>query len=125
MRNRRDVNRIVIQKILEYCNRIETVMVQFERSFDSYIKDEVFRHACDMCVIQIGELTTRLTDDLKAQHPEIQWHKIKATRNVYVHDYGNVNINKAWENLTENIPELKAQLEQILAAEGENENNDA
>ena len=117
MKKPRDVNQIVIQKILDYCKDIESMFNQFDGSFDSYATDNAFRHSCDMCIIQIGELTTRLTDDFKAQHCEIPWHKIKATRNVYVHDYENDDINRAWENLTENIPELKAQLEQILAAE--------
>ena len=117
MRNRRDVNKIVMQKILDYCNNIESALNMFGKSFDTYVADKAFRHSCDMCVIQIGELTTRLTDDFKAEHSEISWHKIKATRNVYVHDYENVDLNRAWENLTENIPELKRQLEEILSAE--------
>lgn len=117
MRSRRDTDRVVIQKILEYCDMIETALNTFGRSFDTYVGNNAFRHSCDMCVIQIGELTTRFTADFKTQHSDIPWHKIKATRNVYVHDYENVNLNMAWENLTENIPELRAQLEQILAAE--------
>lgn len=123
MKNQRDVNQIVLQKILDYCNQIETTVKKFNNSFELYVSENSFRHSCDMCVIQIGELTTRLKVDFKEQHTEIPWHKIKATRNVYVHDYENVDLEKAWENLTENIPELKAQLEQILAAEDETDGN--
>lgn len=119
----RDVNRIVIEKILYYCDQIDEALNRFGKSFETYVDNKLFRHSCDMCIIQIGELTTRLTHEFKAEHPEIFWHKIKATRNVYVHDYENVDLSRAWENLTDNIPELKAQLEQILAAEAASNEN--
>lgn len=125
MRKPHDVNRIVIQKIIGYCNDIEFTLNRFGKSFDSYVSDINCRYSCDMCVLQIGELTKRLTDDFKTEHPEIIWREIKGVRNIYVHEYEKVDFEKAWTTLTQGIPELKAQLEQILAAEGENENNNA
>ena len=70
-----------------------------------------------MCVLQIGELTKRLTNEFKAEHSEIIWHEIKGLRNVYVHEYEKVDFEQAWKTLKQSIPELKAQLEEILAAE--------
>lgn len=117
MKSPRNVNRIVLQKMLDYCNDIEENMNQVNASYEIYLSNRMFRQSCDMCILQIGELTKRLSDDFKAQHAEIAWNKIKGMRNVFVHEYEEVDFETAWNALTKRIPELKAQLEQILSAE--------
>ncbi|MBQ4405026.1 MAG: DUF86 domain-containing protein [Selenomonadaceae bacterium] len=116
-KNRRNVNRIVIQKMFDYCKEIENFRGRFNATCEVYSSDSVFRLACDMCVYQIGELTTRLSEDFKAQHSEIPWHEIKGLRNLHAHEYEKIDLGIMWEVLTKNIPELKAQLEKILAVE--------
>ena len=88
MRKPHDVNRIVIQKIIGYCNDIEFTLNRFGNSFDSYVSDINCRYSCDMCVLQIGELTKRLTDDFKTEHPEIIWREIKAKAIPIAKKYG-------------------------------------
>ena len=117
MKNQRDTNRIIIQKIFDYCDEIEDYMNQVNATYEVYLSNKMFRKAVDMCVLQIGELTKHLTADFKAEHSKILWHKIKGLRNVYVHEYEKVDFEQSWKTLTESVPELKAQLEKILAAE--------
>ena len=119
MRKQRDVNKIVIEKMLGYCDDIKNYMNQVNATYEVYLTNKMFRYSCDMCVLQIGELTRRFSDDFKAQHSEISWNKIKGMRNIFVHEYEEVDFETAWNALTQRIPELKAQLEKILAAEGE------
>ncbi|MBQ6006078.1 MAG: DUF86 domain-containing protein [Selenomonadaceae bacterium] len=123
MRGRRG-DRIILQKIIEYCAEIEGFITRFDASYEIYLSDKGFRYACDMCVLQIGELTKRLSDDFKAQNSEIMWHAIKGMRNVLVHEYEKIDLYKSWVTLTQRVPELKAQLEQILAEGEYNENHD-
>ena len=99
MRGRR-VDWIVSQKIIDYCTDIEDYMNRVNASYEIYLSDKMFRSAVDMCVLQIGELTNHFTADFKEQHSEIVWHKIKGLRNVFVHEYGNVKLDKAWKTLT-------------------------
>ena len=123
MRRQHDVNQVVIQKILGYCNDIEEHMNQINATYEVYLSNKMFRYSCDMCVLQIGELTKQLTSDFREQHPEILWHKIKGLRNVYVHEYEKVDYEQAWRTLIQSVPELKTQLEKILAAEAMNDGN--
>lgn len=116
MRDRK-VGGVVLKKIIDYCTDIESFITRADASYEMYQSDAMFRTAVDMCVLQIGELTTRLSDEFKAQHAEIPWRAIKAMRNVLVHEYEKVNLEDAWKNLARDVPELKTQLEQILAAE--------
>ncbi len=117
MKNLLDKNKIILQKIIGYCDDIKDYTNQVNGSYEVYLSNKMFRAAVDMCVLQIGELTKHLTEDFKAGHTEILWHKIKGLRNVYVHEYEKIDFEIAWSTLTENIPELKRQLEEILSAE--------
>ena len=65
------------------------------------------------------------SDEFKAQHSEISWRAIKAMRNIFVHEYEKIDLEQVWKDSRKDVPELKAQLERILAAEDKNENNNA
>ena len=47
-----------------------------------------------MCVVQIGELVSQLSDETKAQNKAIPWRIIKDTRNFYVHAYGAIKTDE-------------------------------
>ena len=117
MRDRGRVNRIIMRKIIEYCEQVESLIERFGATFEQFKSDKAFQLSCSMCVVQIGELTKRLSDDFRAEHSDIPWHAIKAMRNVLVHDYEDINLESAWNDLTRSVPELKRQLEEILSAE--------
>ena len=125
MRDKNRVDKIVVEKIIGYCDDIEENMNQINATYEIYLTNKMFRYACDMCVLQIGELIKRLSEDFKGRHSEIPWHSIKAMRNVLVHEYEVVNLESAWKDLTRDVPELKSRLELILLEEAANENHDA
>lgn len=74
----------------------------------------MFQDACCMCVVQIGELVSQLSDAVKQQNTSIPWRVIKDTRNFYVHSYGSIDIPSVWDTLLNDIPMLKTACEQIL-----------
>lgn len=118
MRGNSRVNKIIMQKVIEYCEQIEDILQEFGLTFEAFDSNKSVQLSVGMCIVQIGELTTRLSDEFKTNHSDIPWRKIKDIRNIYVHDYDNVKPEKVWVTLMEDIPELKAQLEKILEAEG-------
>ena len=75
--------------------------------------DISFQYACNMCIIQIGELVSRLSDEFLEQYRQIPWHAIKAMRNLHAHDYDRVDLDIVWNTLQEDIPDLKRQLESM------------
>ncbi len=113
-RRPRDTDKIVIQKMINYCDSIENVIIRFGNTFEAFNSDFSFQMTCSACIIQIGELTTQLTEDFKNQHSEIAWRQIKALRNIHAHDYESVRFDVMWQILTEDIPELKKSLKAII-----------
>ena len=62
----------------------------------------------------IGEAANNLTREFRSNTPNIEWRKIIATRNRIIHGYATVDEEIIW-NITQNdLPKLKAEIEEIL-----------
>ena len=105
---------IILKKMIKYCLDIEYLLKQYEQSFEKYQKEISFQYACNMCIIQIGELVSRLSEETMEENRKIPWRAIKAMRNLHAHDYENVDLEIVWNTLTEDIPVLKEQLENMV-----------
>lgn len=108
-------DRRIIERVIKYCDDIESLLKRFCNSFVKYETDITFQYSCNMCIIQIGELVSRLSDDTIKINSQIPWAAIKAMRNLHAHDYENVDFEIVWNTLTEEIPELKENLEIIVS----------
>ena len=105
----------VITKMISYCDDIGLLMNKYHSDFEIYKTDISFQYSCNMCIIQIGELVSRLSDETLQTFKQIPWHAIKGMRNLHAHDYERVDLNIVWNTLIEDIPSLKEQLTKILA----------
>lgn len=47
-------------------------------------------------------------------HPQIPWREMYGLRNRIVHDYEGVNLQLVWEIISEDIPELRDELEKLV-----------
>lgn len=106
---------MILQKIISYCCRIADNLERYHYDFSAFENDYLFQDACCMCVVQIGELVSQLSDDVKRRNPAIPWRVIKDTRNFYVHAYGSIDVSSVWDTLKQDIPGLKSACEAILA----------
>ncbi|MDR3196930.1 MAG: DUF86 domain-containing protein [Planctomycetaceae bacterium] len=104
----------ILKKIIQYCSEIEQTKERFNLSLEVLQNDFVCKNSIAMCLLQIGELTTRLTDDFKIQYNSIEWKSIKQMRNITAHDYGNFDLKIVWETIIEDIPKLRAQCQEII-----------
>ena len=108
-------NRDIIEHILRYCNQIETAHADFGKSKDRFIESTTYQNAVSMCILQIGELVNRLSDDFKAEHSNIPWHKIRGMRNFVAHEYGSIDFDIVWYTATNSIVDLKVFCEDFLS----------
>ena len=107
-------DKIIIQKIVQYCKDIAEMINRFGDDIQIYKSDMAYQYACSMCVIQIGELVGQLSDELKNERQEVPWRLIKNMRNLFAHDYARVDNEIVWDTLKDNIPELQEKCEKIL-----------
>jgi uncharacterized protein with HEPN domain len=62
----------------------------------------------------LSESTQRLSILLKTANPQVDWRGISGLRNVLVHDYLGVNVMRVWEVVEDDLPELKANILDIM-----------
>ena len=108
----------LLRKVSHYCIRISDYLRRMDSRQEAFLADPMIQDACCMCIVQIGELSSILSDEMKQEHPEIPWRAIKDTRNFYVHNYGNVDLNYVWNTLTNDIPVLLHWCESQLSQGG-------
>lgn len=58
----------------------------------------------------IGEAARNLSDEARAQHPDVEWNQIISLRNRLTHAYFQVDIELVWEIVTTDLPLLKREL---------------
>lgn len=101
---------LLIKKMIKYCDDIGTLMTKFDMDFERYKTDISFQYSCNMCIIQIGELANRVSEEIKGTGKNIPWRAIKGMRNLHAHDYENVDMEIVWNTLLEDIPMLRESL---------------
>ena len=105
MRNNRNAD--VLLRIISYCNDRSETIHRFGEDYMVFKRDSVYKDATALCVLQIGELTTHLTEDFKQTYTGMPWTQIKALRNMVAHNYGKIDDESLWETITSDIPKLK------------------
>lgn len=110
--NDRDV--IILKKMIQYADEIAMTVDTMNLDFEKFETDFIAKNAIAMCVLQIGELVGKLTDDFKMKYHKMPWRDIKSMRNIAAHNYGEMDVEMLWETFTSDIPELKAYCKSLL-----------
>ncbi len=105
----------IVEHILRYCKQIDTAHKDFDHSEERFCESSTYQNAVSMCILQIGELVNRLTDDFKSANDTIPWHKIRGMRNYVAHEYGSIDLDVVWFVANKSIEELKTFCESFLA----------
>lgn len=85
-----------------------------DRGKAAYDRDEILRLAAEAILHRIGEAVGRLSCEFRDAHPEMEWHKIRATRNSVAHVYNRVDHDIIWRGLVRRVPELTRFAERQL-----------
>lgn len=91
---------------------IESFISQHERDVKTF-------HAVVRQLEIIGEASNRLPLDFRAQHTTIPWRKIIDMRNVLIHAYEGLSEETIWLIVTDRLPELKHQIQQLIIFTGQ------
>jgi uncharacterized protein with HEPN domain len=65
----------------------------------------------------IGEAASKVTRKTQEQCPQIPWPDIVAMRNRLIHAYFDIDLDRVWDTVTEDLPPLIATLEAIISVE--------
>lgn len=65
-------------------------------------------------IVVLGEGARRLSQEIRAAHPEVPWRAIIGMRSVITHGYDQIDDDELWQVVERDLPELMLKLEAII-----------
>lgn len=97
----------VLELMALHCNDITSAVKIFGDDIKIFIANRVYQHAVIDCLLQIGELTTHLSEEFKADtSSEIDWIGLKVFRNISAHRYGSLKFDQTWNTMHIFLPKF-------------------
>ena len=100
--------------ILEAISRIERYAAKGRAAFDA---DELLQTWVVHHIEIIGEAVRALSPELRAAHSSVPWREIVRMRNVLVHAYFGIDLERVWLVVEKDLPALQRQVTQVLEHE--------
>ena len=88
------------------------------RRRDDLDKDKMLGRAIVRDIEIVGEAASKVTTGTRISLDSIPWSSIVAMRNRLVHGYFDVDNDRVWDTITDDLPPLIAALEQALKSAG-------
>ncbi|MCC6476080.1 DUF86 domain-containing protein [bacterium] len=79
-------------------------------TYQEFLEDERTQDAVIRNVQNIGEASSKISDDLKQRVPSVDWRRAVNMRHVLVHDYDKVRLDVVWEAAKHDLPQLEEAL---------------
>lgn len=107
--------RLFLRDILDSISKIEsyTTGVDFKKfRVNNMLIDAVIRN-----FEIIGEAASNVPETIQDKYSKIPWSKMKAMRNLVIHEYFGVDLSITWKTAKKSLPKLKKQIEQAMERE--------
>ncbi|HBG26106.1 MAG: hypothetical protein A2Y10_00500 [Planctomycetes bacterium GWF2_41_51] len=105
-------NKLYLIHIMECIEHIESYTENVDK--EGFLKSSLIQDAVIRNLQVMAESTQRLSETSKQTQPQIDWFRISGFRNVLVHDYMGVDLDKVWNILIKEIPPLKTAIKAMM-----------
>jgi len=103
--------RVYLAHIMECIQKIERFT---QGGKERFLEDELVQDAVLRNFEVIGEAAKRLDEVYRASHPEIPWRAIAGLRDVLIHQYEGVELERVWVIVEKDLPGLKQSIAGLL-----------
>nr|WP_290665424.1 DUF86 domain-containing protein [Ardenticatena sp.] len=108
-------DRKFLSDIQEAIRRIEVYTAGM--TYQAFLEDTKTQDAVIRNLEIIGEATKNLSKALREKHPHIPWKGMAGVRDRLIHHYFGLNLDIVWQIVTDELPGVASQLENILRKE--------
>jgi uncharacterized protein with HEPN domain len=107
---------VFIKHILDSINDVE----EYTKNISNKEKFFQKKVVCDAVIRKIeimGEAVKNIPLSFRNKYPKIPWKGVAGMRDKLSHLYFDIDLNRVWNVVKEDIPKLKKQIKEILKAE--------
>ena len=104
--------KILLQFILESVEILESYIANLSEG--QFLHDVEKQDAAERRLQVIGQAITQLPQELKNQHPDIEWAKVAGLRNRLVHEYLEIDHLLIWNIVKKSLPEFKEAVQKLI-----------
>jgi uncharacterized protein with HEPN domain len=90
-------------------------------TFDTYLENEDLRLTVERRIEIIGEAARRISPGFRERHPDVPWKALIGLRNVVAHQYDQIDHERVWKVLKEQLPKIVETLSPLIPAPPEDE----
>ena len=100
--------------ILTACQLIQTFVADMDRDkFDADLKTQ---SAVIRQLEIVGEVTKRISDELRTNNSDIPWRQMAGMRDILIHAYDHVNLDQVWYATQSSIPDLLSKIQKLISS---------
>jgi uncharacterized protein with HEPN domain len=106
---------LYLHHIRERCQRVAgCVQAGREAFFDNAVYQDAVMRNLEI----IGEAAKRVSPELRERLAGLPWRQISGFRDVLIHDYPNLDLERVWLVASRDVPELLRTIEGFLTEQG-------
>ena len=112
MKEKRDIQ-LYISDMLQAIDEVNEFVTDIPNA-EALVSNKEKYKAVLMNFIILGEASRNIFEEVRINHPEVEWKDVMNMRNKLVHEYFGVDNQVVWDAIKKNFPELKEIIENKL-----------
>ena len=107
-----DGDRVRLRHMLDAAR--EAVSFAEGRTREDLYHDRILALALVKAIEILGEAAVQVSEQARRRHPQVPWAEITGMRNRLVHAYFDIDLDRVWDTVVDDLPELIAVLDVVL-----------
>ena len=103
--------RVYLAHILECAEKIERYI---RGGREEFLREELIQDAVIRNLEIIGEAAKRVDEDYRVAHSQIPWRGMAALRDVLIHQYEGIELERVWAVVEGDLPLIKQAIAAVL-----------
>ncbi len=104
--------KLFVQDIAIFCGHIAQYINGVEKK--EFLSNLMLQDALVRKIEIIGEAVKNISIETREKYPNVAWKEIAGMRDKIIHGYFSVDLDIVWKTVTQFIPKLKTEIDQIL-----------
>lgn len=102
------------ERLLDIAEAIDRIIKYTRRGRKDFEEQELIQTWVIHHIEIVGGAARRISPELREAHPEVPWAEVVAMRNVLAHDYFGIDIERVWNAVERDLPDLRRQVQDLL-----------